>query len=106
MSTWEQMKEIINIGADVRALREDLKHLTSDVRDLRDRVIKLEGSLETTIARSETVAVKTVQQQIGIFLERTDKMNLVLQKTIDEVSTKSRRLSLVQTDGSSEPAAS
>ena len=37
MNVLDQVKELITVATELKALREDFKGLASDVRDLRDR---------------------------------------------------------------------
>lgn len=89
MMVVEQIKELISLASEVKALRDDFRHLAGDIKDLRERVIRIEINGEVTLAKAEKAAASAVCQSLSIVFERLDKA----MGTIQDVAKNSNKIS-------------
>jgi chorismate mutase len=66
----DAVRELLTLTESVRGLRTDVMEMLGELKDLRERVVRLEAREEVIIERTRNAAVMAVHQMNGTLLER------------------------------------
>jgi hypothetical protein len=76
-TTLDAVRELLTLTENVRGLRDDVIRMATDMRDLRERLVRLEVREEVVIEKTRNAAVMAVHQMSGDLLERVIALELV-----------------------------
>jgi hypothetical protein len=93
-------KKAVMLTANVDALKDDLKGLAKVVKDLNDRVIRLEGSGDLVAEKARNAALQGAQAMNGELLKEV----YGLKARLDVISKELPMLEAPSSDGRSAPS--
>lgn len=84
-TTLDAVRELLTLTENVRGLRDDVIRMAGELKDLRERLVRLEAREEVVIEKTRNAAVMAVHQMSNDLLERVIALEVVQDSALKPV---------------------